>query len=93
MRHSRNAFKGLLCYNVNEEDMRRFRNMYVGYVEQQGTFYRVQDWFSMQGVFSIKSSTPLGASFVLLEDVEEGALEELVNSVKEWLYEDIPSDI
>lgn len=55
--------------------------MYVGYVRQPGTSYRVQDWFSMQGVFSIKI-TPLAANSVLLEDIEEGALEDLVRDDK-----------
>lgn len=50
----------------------------MGYVKQPGTSYRIQDWFSIQGVFSIKV-TPLGANSVLMEDIEEGTLEDLVN--------------
>lgn len=51
------AFRGLLYYDVEEMD--RFRIMYVGYVKQLGTSYRIHDWFSMQGFFSVKI-TPIG---------------------------------
>lgn len=40
----------------------------------------------MQGVFTVKA-TPLGANQVLLEEVEEGALEDLVRDGKDCLYE------
>lgn len=66
--------------------MNRYRKMYVGYVKQPSTSYRIQDWFCMQGVFSVKI-TPIGANSVLMEDVEEGTLEELVNDTGGWLYE------
>lgn len=85
-KQKKEAHKGLLCYDVGDEEMNRFRKMYVGYVKQSGTSYMMQEWINMQGVFSIKI-TPIGANSVLMEDIEEGAIENAIKEGERWLYD------
>lgn len=40
----------------------------------------------MQGFFSIKA-TPMGANLVLLEELEEGIIQALIDDAKDWVYE------
>lgn len=75
-----------LCYNVSEEDMRRCNNMYVGVVKTPSSTHSVQERFSMQGFFSIKV-TPLGANKVLLEEMDEGIIQDLISDANEWIHE------
>lgn len=86
VKHRGEARRRQLRFDVSNEVLELFRKMYVGFVKQPGNSYRVQDWYSMQGVFSIKA-TPIGATKVLLEDIEEGTLDDLVCEDNRWIYE------
>lgn len=69
--------KGGLCYEVSEEEMERLNKMYVGEVKNPGSTHIIQEWFNMQGFFSIKV-TPMGANLVLMEEMEEGIIPALI---------------
>lgn len=73
-------------YNASEEELNKFKKMYVAKVRYAGSAHMVQEWFNLQGFFSIKV-TPLGANLVLLEEVEEGIIPALVSDAKEWIDE------
>lgn len=75
-----------LCYEVSEKDMKLFSKMYVGVVRNPRSAHMVQEWFNMQGFFSIKV-TLLGANLVLMEEIEEGIISALISDAHEWLYE------
>lgn len=75
-----------VCFNVPEEEMQKFNKMYVGVVNIPGSTYSVQEWLSMQGVFSVKV-TPMGANKVLMEEMEEGIISALVSDASEWIHQ------
>ena len=41
-------------YNASEEELSSFKKMYVGVMKDAGSTHMVQEWFSMQGFFSVK---------------------------------------
>ncbi|XP_058747128.1 uncharacterized protein LOC131620126 [Vicia villosa] len=79
--HSQSEF--LMSYESNEEDRTRLSKAYVGEVIFPGSSYNIQTYFEMEGMFSIKV-TPLGASLCLLEEVEEGFIQDLIGEGNTW---------
>ncbi|CAI8618038.1 unnamed protein product [Vicia faba] len=68
-------------FSSSPEDLNRLRNAFVGVVLESGMTYNVQNSFEIEGYFSIKVM-PLGASLCLLEEVEEGAIIDLIKEGK-----------
>lgn len=73
-------------YNASEEELSSFKKMYVGVMKDAGSTHMVQEWFSMQGFFSVKV-TPMGANLVLLEEMEEGIIPALIEDASDWIHE------
>ncbi|GAU23839.1 hypothetical protein TSUD_380010 [Trifolium subterraneum] len=73
-----------LAYEVEENDMARLKNAFVGVVENPGMTYNIQNAFHSQGYFSVKV-TPLGSNLTLLEGQEEGEVQALMDDANEWL--------
>ncbi|XP_058739184.1 uncharacterized protein LOC131611080 [Vicia villosa] len=71
-------------FNVGEDQLARFEKSFIGVVENPGMTYNMQEYFNMEGYFSVKV-TPIGANKCLLEEREEGELEFLVREAKDWL--------
>ncbi|CAI8595928.1 unnamed protein product [Vicia faba] len=54
-----------LEYNLEDADMERFHNAYIGVVENLGVTYNMQEYFNMEGFFGVKV-TPMGEIYVFL---------------------------
>lgn len=80
-----------VVYNASNDELARFNRMYVAEVKNAGGTHMVQEWFSGQGVFSIKV-TPMGANLVLLEEMDDGYIQAILDDSEEWFYE-VFSDI
>lgn len=52
-------------------------------IENPEMSYNIQTSFEVEGYFSIKV-TPLGANLCLLEDLEEGAIKDLIKEGRSW---------
>ncbi|XP_058725835.1 uncharacterized protein LOC131597141 [Vicia villosa] len=79
--------KGVLNYRLrfqsSEERRGRLAKAYVGNVCIPGSAYNIQTHFEMEGVFGVKVS-PLGGNVCLLEESEEGFIEDLIGEGKSW---------
>lgn len=51
---------------------------YIGEVLHLGDSYNIQTHFEIEGVFSVKIH-PLGENLYLLEEIEEGIIQELIS--------------
>lgn len=69
---------------MNEDEIRKLSQAYVGVVRKLGMSYNIQEEFIQQGSFSVRA-TPLGSNLVLLESLEEGEMEALIEDANEWL--------
>lgn len=56
----------------------------MGVVRTPGKSYNIQEEFIQQGYFSVRA-TPLGSNLVLLESLEEGEMEALIQDAADWL--------
>lgn len=61
----------------------RRKKDYIGEVMFSGESYNVQTHLEIEGFFLVKVS-PLGANLYLLEEMEEGVIEELLNDPSTW---------
>lgn len=71
-------------YTVEEEEIQKLSKAYIGVVENPGMSYNIQEEFIQQGYFSIRA-TPMGSNLVLLESLEEGETEALIEDAQGWL--------
>lgn len=71
-------------YNVEEVELKRLENAYIGVVENPIMTYKIQEEFIHQGYFSIRATT-MGSNLVLLESLEEGEMEALIEGAQDWL--------
>ncbi|XP_058775700.1 uncharacterized protein LOC131649953 [Vicia villosa] len=72
-----------LQFNMEESEMKRFAEAFVGVVEVPGSTYNIQGALHAEGHFSIKA-TQMGANLCLLEEMEEGDLVTLIREEPEW---------
>ncbi|XP_058748519.1 uncharacterized protein LOC131621485 [Vicia villosa] len=72
-----------LNFNTSAENLERFKRAFVGVIVNPGMSYNIQTSFEMEGYFSIKV-TPLGANLCLLEDIEDGAVRDLIEEGRSW---------
>ncbi|CAI8607977.1 unnamed protein product [Vicia faba] len=72
-----------LKYSSKEEDNLRLSKAYVDQVIILGSTYNIQTNFEMEGYFAIKV-TPLGVNLCLLEESEEGVIEDLIGGGETW---------
>ncbi|XP_058749527.1 uncharacterized protein LOC131622508 [Vicia villosa] len=72
-----------LSYNSTEENLERFKRAFVGVIVNPGMSYNIQTSFEVEGYFSIKV-TPLGANLCLLEDIDDGAVRDLIEEGRSW---------
>ncbi|XP_058742013.1 uncharacterized protein LOC131614447 [Vicia villosa] len=75
--------KVLLDFKTDNDLRRRFEKAYVGKVCVSGSAYNVQTHLEMEGVFAIKV-TPLGGNKCLLEEREEGFIDDLIKEGETW---------
>lgn len=73
----------LLCLDSDKEELSRLRKVFVGVVFNSSKSYNIQSYFEIEGYFSIKV-TPLGANLCLMEEVEKGAIRDLVKEGRSW---------
>lgn len=66
-----------------------FRKAFVGFVENPGISYNMQEIFNVNGYFSILV-TPLWGNICLLEDKVYGELKDLLINGKQWFKEARP---
>lgn len=57
--------------------------MYIGEVHHFGSSFNMQTNFEMEGYFQVRVF-PLGPNLCLLEEGEEGEIEDLVNGGSSW---------
>lgn len=69
---------------VDGSDIVRFSKAFVGFVENPGTTYDLQEIFNREGFFSIYI-TPLGANLCLLEDRVDGTISTLLAEDGDWI--------
>lgn len=69
---------------MDESDIKKLASAYVGVVDKPGMAYKIQEEFIQQGYFSVKA-TEMGANLVLLESLEEGEMEALIEGAQDWL--------
>lgn len=72
-----------ISFNPSSENLARFKKAFVGVIMNPGMLYNIQTCFKVEGYFSIKV-TPSGANLCLLEDVEEGAISDLIKEGRSW---------
>lgn len=58
-------------FDMEEEDMVRFKRAFIDVVENLGITYNVQEAFDMEGYFPMKV-TPLGDNLFLRKERDEG---------------------
>ncbi|XP_058734163.1 uncharacterized protein LOC131605882 [Vicia villosa] len=75
--------KVVLNFQSNSDVRSRLDKAYVGKVCIPGSAYNVQTHMEMEGVFAIKV-TPLGGNTCLLEEREEGFINDLIKEGKTW---------
>lgn len=78
-------------FTTIEENRSRFSKAFVGRIKIPGSAYNIQTQFEMEGFFAIKV-TPLGGGLCLLEESEEGFIEDLIgDGESQWKiwFEDI----
>lgn len=68
-------------YTVDEEEISIYKKMMVGEAVTPGTIEAIREEFFRKGIFSVKV-TLLGANKVLLEEIEAGAIQELMKEEK-----------
>ncbi|XP_058775265.1 uncharacterized protein LOC131649523 [Vicia villosa] len=61
----------------------RLEKAYVAKVCIPGSAHTIQTHFEMEGVFAVKVS-PLGSSMCLLEELEDGFIEDLIGGGEDW---------
>ncbi|XP_058726543.1 uncharacterized protein LOC131597900 [Vicia villosa] len=71
------------CYMSKEEDRMRLNKAYVCKVIVPGSAYNIQTHFEMEGFFAIKVSL-MGGNLCLLEEMEEGYIEDLIGEGETW---------
>ncbi|XP_058776191.1 uncharacterized protein LOC131650502 [Vicia villosa] len=71
------------CYKSKEEIRERLNKAYVGKVIVSGSAYNIQTHFEMEGFFAIKVS-PMGGNLCLLEEMEDGYIEDLIGEGETW---------
>ncbi|XP_058732902.1 uncharacterized protein LOC131604483 [Vicia villosa] len=72
-----------LIYKSEEEDKKRFQKAFIGRVLMPGSAYNLQSYMEMEGIFAVRV-TPLGGDVCLLEDREEGFIEDLIAEGETW---------
>ncbi|XP_058732931.1 uncharacterized protein LOC131604513 [Vicia villosa] len=72
-----------LSLNSCEERRKRFAKAFVGKVCIPDSAFNIQTHLEMEGVFAIRVS-PLGGNLCLLEENEEGFIEDLINECEGW---------
>ncbi|XP_058746299.1 uncharacterized protein LOC131619193 [Vicia villosa] len=75
--------KPLFSFQSKEEFRSRFVKAYVSHLRFPGTAYNVQTHLEIEGVFGVKV-TPLGGNSCLLEESEEGFIEDLIREGDLW---------
>ncbi|XP_058775277.1 uncharacterized protein LOC131649535 [Vicia villosa] len=73
-------------FQSKEEVRRRFAKAYVGILRFPGTAFNIQTHLELEGVFGVKV-TPLGGNSCLLEELEEGFIEDLIGEGELWWKE------
>ncbi|XP_058759866.1 uncharacterized protein LOC131633166 [Vicia villosa] len=81
--HKEEEVKECLNYISSEAIKKRWKKAYIGEVQFAGETYNVQTHLEVEGFFLIKVH-PLGAKLCLLEEIEEGVIEELINEASSW---------
>lgn len=71
-------------FNLAESEVKRYENAYIGVVEKPGMSYNIKEEFIQQWYFSVRA-TALGSNLVLLENLEEGEMEALIEGAQDWL--------
>lgn len=66
-----------LSFNTSIEGLVRFKKAFIGVTVNHGMSYNIQTSLEVEGYFSIKV-TPLGENLCLLEDIEVGAISDLI---------------
>jgi AAA+ ATPase superfamily predicted ATPase len=77
---------GVIEYNADKSDVKRFEKAFVGVAANPGTTYNIQNAFHAQGYFGVKI-TLIGSNLSLLEGQEDGEVEALMEDANEWLEE------
>ncbi|XP_058775853.1 uncharacterized protein LOC131650141 [Vicia villosa] len=72
-----------LIYSSKDVDKNRLVKAYVGVVSIPGSTYNIQSHFKMEGYFLVKV-TPMGGNLCLLEESEEGVIEDLIGVGETW---------
>ncbi|XP_058742698.1 uncharacterized protein LOC131615243 [Vicia villosa] len=89
-------------FNTSAEVKNKWRKAFIGEVLFAGETYNIQTHLEIEGFFFIKVH-PLGANLCLLEELEEGVIQELINeasslwkqwfkSIRPWQEKDIDSE-
>ncbi|XP_058750416.1 uncharacterized protein LOC131623425 [Vicia villosa] len=73
----------LLSYTFAEGDKVRISKAYVGVATFPGSTRIIQTHFEMEGYFDVKV-TPMGGNLCLLEEVDEGAIQDLIEGGEAW---------
>jgi hypothetical protein len=77
---------GVIEYNADKSDVKRFEKAFVGVAANPGTTYNIQNALHAQGYFGVKI-TLIGSNLSLLEGQEDGEVEALMEDANEWLEE------
>lgn len=73
----------LLNYESNVVHRSKMEKAYVGKVCISGSTYNIQTHLKMEGMFAIRV-TPLGDNYSLLEELEEGFIDDLISEGGLW---------
>ncbi|XP_058763176.1 uncharacterized protein LOC131636584 [Vicia villosa] len=75
--------KAIFSYSSQQVLRDRWRKAFIGEVIFAGDSYNIQTHLEIDGFFSIKDH-PLGANLCLLEEMEEGIIQELIDEGEWW---------
>ncbi|XP_058774651.1 uncharacterized protein LOC131648933 [Vicia villosa] len=70
-------------FTSQADNRKRLEKAYVGVVTIPGSTYNIRSHFMIEGVFDIKV-TPMGGNMCLLEEEEEGVIEDLIGEGETW---------
>lgn len=73
----------LFDFQTDHSVRQRLEKAYVGRVCLPGSAYSLQNYLEMEGIFAIRV-TPMGGNCCLLEDLEEGFIEDLIKVGETW---------
>lgn len=73
-----------LEFNIEEEDLVRFKKSFKGVVEDPNMTCNIQEAFNTERYFTIKV-TPFGENLCVTKEREEGKLKVLVVEARDWL--------